>query len=67
MTSRPNFWRPGDPMATAARTSDGAVLPPSPESDGRFADNIVFFARALRKAGLKIGPGRLPMRSKPSH
>ena len=56
-TSRPNFWRRGDPMATAARTSDGAILPPVPEGDGRFADNIVFFARALRKAGLKIGPG----------
>ncbi|OJF93358.1 vWA domain-containing protein [Pararhizobium antarcticum] len=26
-------------------------------SDGRLADNIVFFARVLRKAGLKIGPG----------
>lgn len=27
------------------------------KSDGRLADNITFFARALRKAGLKIGPG----------
>jgi uncharacterized protein len=26
-------------------------------SDGRLADNITYFARALRKAGLKIGPG----------
>ena len=26
-------------------------------NDGRLADNIVHFARALRKAGLKIGPG----------
>lgn len=25
--------------------------------DGRLADNITYFARALRKAGLKIGPG----------
>jgi uncharacterized protein with von Willebrand factor type A (vWA) domain len=25
--------------------------------DGKLADNITFFARALRKAGLKIGPG----------
>ena len=24
--------------------------------DGRLADNIVHFARVLRKAGLKIGP-----------
>ncbi len=44
-------------METAARTGDGAILPSLPEGDGRFADNIVFFARALRKAGLKIGPG----------
>lgn len=26
--------------------------------DGRLADNIVHFARALRKAGLPVGPGR---------
>ncbi|KQS98224.1 MULTISPECIES: vWA domain-containing protein [unclassified Rhizobium] len=44
-------------MATAAQSSDGAILPLLPPGDGRFADNIVFFARALRKAGLKIGPG----------
>jgi uncharacterized protein with von Willebrand factor type A (vWA) domain len=44
-------------MTTAAQTNDGAILPPLRGSDGRFADNIVFFARALRKAGLKIGPG----------
>lgn len=34
----------------------GTVASPSPPGDGRLADNIVFFARALRKAGLKIGP-----------
>ncbi|MDX3924865.1 MAG: VWA domain-containing protein [Shinella sp.] len=28
-----------------------------PAGDGRIADNIVHFARALRKAGMKIGPG----------
>lgn len=33
--------------------TDGLVVPPG---DGRFADNIVHFARALRKAGLRIGP-----------
>jgi uncharacterized protein with von Willebrand factor type A (vWA) domain len=27
------------------------------KGDGRLADNITYFARALRKAGLKIGPG----------
>ena len=25
-------------------------------SDGRLADNIVYFARALRKAGMRVGP-----------
>ena len=24
--------------------------------DGRIADNIVYFARALRKAGMRVGP-----------
>ncbi|MFD1326578.1 vWA domain-containing protein [Mycoplana ramosa] len=36
--------------------TDGLVVPPMPPGDGRFADNIVHFARALRKAGLRIGP-----------
>ncbi|AVA21716.1 MULTISPECIES: VWA domain-containing protein [unclassified Rhizobium] len=40
-------------------TRDGAIVPPSPLGDGRLADNIVFFARALRKAGLKIGPAAI--------
>ena len=26
------------------------------KSDGRLADNIVYFARALRKAGVRVGP-----------
>ncbi|MBB5577448.1 hypothetical protein GGD50_006100 [Rhizobium paranaense] len=38
---------------------DGIAAPPSPPGDGRLADNIVFFARALRKAGLKIGPATI--------
>lgn len=38
---------------------DGIVVAPSPSGDGRLADNIVFFGRALRKAGLKIGPGAI--------
>ncbi|WP_159586584.1 vWA domain-containing protein [Chelativorans xinjiangense] len=29
----------------------------SADPEGRLADNIVFFARALRKAGLRVGPG----------
>jgi uncharacterized protein with von Willebrand factor type A (vWA) domain len=28
-------------------------------SDGRFADNIAYFGRVLRRAGLKIGPGAI--------
>nr|WP_183366369.1 VWA domain-containing protein [Gellertiella hungarica] len=34
----------------------GLVLPALSEGDGSFADNIVYFARALRKAGLRVGP-----------
>jgi len=33
--------------------------PPDIPEDGRLADNITHFARALRKAGLRIGPGRV--------
>ncbi|MBX9469024.1 MAG: VWA domain-containing protein [Rhizobium sp.] len=32
-------------------------MPPPVQGDGRLADNIVHFARVLRKAGLKPGPG----------
>ena len=28
-----------------------------PEQDGRLADNLVHFARALRAAGIPVGPG----------
>lgn len=38
------------------QAQNGVATPSSPAGDGRLADNIVFFARALRKAGLKIGP-----------
>lgn len=34
----------------------GLILPALAEGDGRLADNIVHFARALRRAGLKVGP-----------
>ncbi|QLF70657.1 VWA domain-containing protein [Peteryoungia desertarenae] len=37
--------------------NDGIVVPPIAAGDGRFADNILYFARVLRKAGLKPGPG----------
>ncbi len=39
-----------------AGAADGLVVPPMAPGDGRLADNIVHFARALRKAGLRIGP-----------
>ncbi|NLR96212.1 VWA domain-containing protein [Rhizobium sp. P38BS-XIX] len=44
-------------MQTGAR--DSLVAAQSPPGDGRLADNIVLFGRALRKAGLKIGPGAI--------
>lgn len=31
--------------------------PENADPEGRLADNIVYFARALRKAGLRVGPG----------
>ncbi|TGT27557.1 VWA domain-containing protein, partial [Mesorhizobium sp. M4B.F.Ca.ET.169.01.1.1] len=30
--------------------------PKEATADGRIADNIVYFARALRKAGMRVGP-----------
>ena len=39
---------------TGAGTDEGVGK--RPPEDGRLADNIVHFARALRKAGLRIGP-----------
>ena len=32
---------------------------PLPETDGRLAQNIVHFARALRKAGIRVGPAQV--------
>ena len=29
-----------------------------PETEGRLAENIVHFARALRKAGIRVGPSQ---------
>ncbi|MDM9623541.1 VWA domain-containing protein [Rhizobium sp. AC44/96] len=43
----------------AANGTDGIVVPPQAAGDGRFADNIVYFGRTLRKAGLKVGPGAI--------
>lgn len=33
------------------------MIKPAPSSSGRLADNIVFFARTLRAAGIPVGPG----------
>ncbi len=44
-------------MQPGEQPPDGAILPPIPPGDGKLADNVVFFARALRRAGVKIGPG----------
>ena len=30
-----------------------------PETEGRLAQNIVHFARALRKAGVRVGPAQV--------
>jgi uncharacterized protein with von Willebrand factor type A (vWA) domain len=32
-------------------------MPPEPDPEGRLAENIAYFARALRAAGLPVGPG----------
>ena len=34
-------------------------MDPSPAGSGRFARNVMHFARALRAAGLPVGPGRV--------
>jgi uncharacterized protein len=42
---------------TSTDTNGGnLVARRSPQEDGRLADNIVFFARTLRKAGMRVGP-----------
>jgi uncharacterized protein len=35
------------------------VARPLPETEGRLAENIVHFARALRKAGVRVGPAQV--------
>jgi uncharacterized protein with von Willebrand factor type A (vWA) domain len=48
--SRPGFAGPTSPAG-------GGGNPPSGFPSGRLAENIVHFARALRAAGLPVGPG----------
>jgi uncharacterized protein len=40
-----------------AATSD--IAPATADPQGRLADNIVYFARALRKAGMRVGPASI--------
>lgn len=47
----------------AGLSDDGMIVPPVPAGaggfgagDGRLADNLVYFSRVLRRAGLKTGP-----------
>lgn len=44
-------------MGETASRDDGLIQSPQPGGPGRLADNIVYFARVLRKAGLKPGSG----------
>lgn len=47
---------------SAAGQGDGAAsegLRAVPPGEGRLADNIAYFGRALRAAGLSVGPGRV--------
>src|SRR5271169_1226193 len=46
MTDRPEPTHP-DPLPTGERA----------KGDGRLAENILYFARALRAAGIPVGPG----------
>ena len=39
-----------------AETAPQQAFPNAAKADGRLADNIVYFARALRKAGMRVGP-----------
>ncbi len=40
-----------------AERANSIAIPPPPK--GRLADNIVYFARALRRAGMRIGPAAI--------
>jgi hypothetical protein len=44
-------------MVEQPSSHDEPALPRTPEADGRLSENIVYFARALRAAGIPVGPG----------
>jgi uncharacterized protein len=46
-------------MTAAPAPPDSRYAPLILPEEGRLADNIAHFARALRKAGLRLGPGRV--------
>jgi len=44
-------------MVEQPQSHDGLPPPRPPGADGRLSENIVYFARALRAAGIPVGPG----------
>ncbi len=48
---------PSRPSSPPASTVDLPFKGGGEENEGRFAENIVYFARALRAAGMPVGPG----------
>src|SRR5262245_65001776 len=44
-------------MVEQPQFSNESTPPAQPGADGRLSDNIVYFARALRAAGIPVGPG----------
>ncbi|QEX16996.1 VWA domain-containing protein [Hypericibacter terrae] len=46
-------------IPSLAATSNGNGAEPPPVEASRLAENVMFFARTLRAAGLPIGPGRV--------
>jgi uncharacterized protein len=47
------------PPSDALRASASSVSGRGESADGRLAENILYFARALRAAGLPVGPGAI--------
>ena len=49
--------RPGEGRAEGGRVSEMPSWVATPDPTGRLPENILLFARALREAGLPVGPG----------